>query len=75
MERASAGNTTNGSSNSIQHSGVITIKSDDGKVVTWDQMYASRDLIGSRMASINQSYEKGFGNYQNPYKSPIQPLL
>jgi hypothetical protein len=74
MERASSG-TGSGSSNSVQHSGVITIKSDDGKVVTWDQMYGARDLIGSRMASISDSYDKGFGNYQNPNKSPIQPLI
>ena len=75
MERASVGSGGGGSSNVVQHSGVITIKSDDGKVVTWDQMYGARDLIGSRMASISESYGKGFGNYQNPYKSPIQPLL
>ncbi len=74
MERASVGS-GGGSSNSVQHSGVITIKSDDGKVVTWDQMYGARDLIGARMDSISESYGKGFGNYQNPYKSPIQPLL
>jgi hypothetical protein len=75
MERAGSGGSGGGSSNSIQHSGVITIKSDDGKVVTWDQMYGARDLIGSRIDSISESYGKGFGNYQNPYKSPIQPLL
>jgi hypothetical protein len=75
MERTTSGSNSIGANNTIQHSGVIIIKSDDGKVVTWDQMYGARDLIGSRMASINESYEKGFGNYQNPYKSPIQPLL
>jgi hypothetical protein len=75
MERAGTGSNSSGSSNTLQHSGVITIKSDDGKVVTWDQMYGARDLIGSRMSSINESYENGFGNYQNPYKSPIQPLI
>jgi hypothetical protein len=75
MERAASSNNTSGSKNSMQHTGVITIKSDDGKVVTWDQMYAARDLIGSRLSSIGESYENGFGNYQNPYKSPIQPLL
>ncbi len=64
-----------GSSNVVQHSGVITIKSDDGKVVTWDQMYGARDLIGARISSITDSYNKGFGNYQNPNKTPIQPLL
>jgi hypothetical protein len=75
MERAGTGGSGGGSSNSIQHSGVITIKSDDGKVVTWDQMYGARDLIGSRISSISDSYDKGFGNYQNPNRSPIQPLL
>ena len=71
----SGGGMNSGGSGSIQHGGVITIKSDDGKVVTWDQMYNARDLIGSRMASINKSYENGFGNYQNSNASPIQPLL
>jgi hypothetical protein len=64
-----------GVNNSMQHSGVITIKSDDGKVVTWDQMYGSRDLIGGRMASINEGYKGGFGNYQNSNMSPLQPLI
>lgn len=75
-EKALSGGGMNaGGSGSIQHSGVITIKSDDGKVVTWDQMYNARDLIGSRIASISKSYENGFGNYQNSNNSPIQPLL
>jgi hypothetical protein len=73
-ERA-AGSGGGGSTNAVQHSGVITIKSDDGKVVTWDQMYGARDLIGARMKSINDSYERGFGNYQNGNMAPIQPLL
>jgi hypothetical protein len=71
----SGGGMNSGGSGSIQHTGVITIKSDDGKVVTWDQMYNARDLIGSRMASINKSYENGFGNYQNSNVSPIKPLM
>jgi hypothetical protein len=75
MERANNSNASVGSTNMIQHSGVITIKSDDGKVVTWDQMYASRDLIGGRLASIMESQQNGFGNFQNPNTSPIQPLL
>ena len=75
-EKALSGGGMNaGGSGSIQHSGVITIKSDDGKVVTWDQMYNARDLIGSRIASINKSYENGFGNYQNSNASPINPLM
>ena len=65
-------NTNNGN---IVHSGVIQIKSDDGKVVTWDQMYNARDLIGSRIASIQDGYNKGFGNNQNPFNSPIKPIL
>jgi hypothetical protein len=77
MERASMGygsgsNTGNGT---IQHGGTIIIKSDDGKVVTWDQMYNARDLIGSRISSINKSYENGFGNYQDSNVSPIKPLM
>ena len=64
-----------GSSNNMQHHGTITIKSDDGKVVTWDQMYASRDIIGGRIASINEGHKGGFGNYQNSNISPLQPLI
>lgn len=64
-----------GNSNNMQHSGVIIIKSDDGKVVTWDQMYGSRDLIGGRIASINEGQKGGFGNYQNSNISPLQPLI
>lgn len=74
MERAT-GSGGVGSTNSVQHSGVITIKSDDGKVVTWDQMYGARDLIGSRLKSITDSYNRGFGNYQNGNVAPIQPLI
>jgi hypothetical protein len=62
-------------SGSISHNGTIIIKSEDGKVVTWDQMYASRDLIGGRIASINEGYKGGFGNYQNSNMSPLQPLI
>jgi hypothetical protein len=64
-----------GSGNSMQHSGTITIKSEDGKVVTWDQMYAARDILGGRIASINEGHKGGFGNYQNSNISPLQPLM
>jgi hypothetical protein len=77
MERASMGYGSGGNTNnsSIQHGGTIIIKSDDGKVVTWEQMYNARDLIGSRISSINKSYENGFGNYQDSNVSPIKPLM
>jgi hypothetical protein len=77
MERASMGYGSGGNmgNGTIQHGGTIIIKSDDGKVVTWDQMYNARDLIGSRISSINKSYENGFGNYQDSNISPIKPLL
>jgi hypothetical protein len=77
MERASRGygSGSNMGNGTIQHGGTIIIKSDDGKVVTWDQMYNARDLIGSRISSINKSYENGFGNYQDSNISPIKPLL
>jgi hypothetical protein len=77
MERASSGYGSGGNmgNGTIQHGGTIIIKSDDGKVVTWDQMYNARDLIGSRISSINKSYENGFGNYQNSNVSPIKPLM
>jgi hypothetical protein len=77
MERASMGYGSGGNmgNGTIQHGGTIIIKSDDGKVVTWDQMYNARDLIGSRISSINKSYENGFGNYQNSNVSPIKPLM
>lgn len=77
MERAIGGLNygSGGGSGTLTHSGTIIIKSDDGKVVTWDQMYAATDLVGSRISSISQSYNNGFKNYQNPSNSPIQPLL
>jgi hypothetical protein len=77
MERASNGYGSGGNmgNGTIQHGGTIIIKSDDGKVVTWDQMYNARDLIGSRISSINKSYENGFGNYQDSNISPIKPLM
>lgn len=75
MERAGTGSSGGGSSNSVQHSGTITIKSDDGKVVTWEQMYGARDLIGSQMESIKKSYDGGFGNFSNSNITPIRPLL
>lgn len=68
-------NINNNNNGNIVHSGVIQIKSDDGKVVTWDQMYSARDLIGSRLSSIQEGYNKGFGNNQNPFNSPIKPIL
>lgn len=68
-------NINNNNNGNIVHSGVIQIKSDDGKVVTWDQMYNARDLIGSRIASIQDGYNKGFGNNQNPFNSPIKPII
>lgn len=75
MERAGGIGSGYGSTNAMQHSGTITIKSEDGKVVTWDQMYASRDLIGGRISSINEGYKGGFGNYQNSNITPIQPIV
>ena len=74
-ERAAMGVGGGSGSGSISHNGTITIKSEDGKVVTWDQMYASRDLIGGRIASINEGYKGGFGNYQSSNISPLQPLI
>jgi hypothetical protein len=68
-------NINNNNNGNIVHSGVIQIKSDDGKVVTWDQMYSARDLIGSRLSSIQDGYNKGFGNNQNSFNSPIKPIL
>ena len=68
-------NINNNNNGNIVHSGVIQIKSDDGKVVTWDQLYRARDLIGSRLSSIQEGYNKGFGNNQNPFNSPIKPIL
>jgi hypothetical protein len=78
MDQAAAERAGTGSgsgSNSITHGGTIKLVSDDGKVLTWDQMYASRDMIGGRMASISEGYKGGFGNYQNSNISPIQPLM
>jgi hypothetical protein len=73
---SSSGNSMGmGSTNSMQHSGTITIKSEDGKVVTWDQMYSARDILGGRIASINEGHKGGFGNYQNSNISPLQPLM
>lgn len=74
-EKATSTQNNNTGGGSITHSGTIRIESSDGKAVTWDQMYASRDLLGARIASINESYNGGFGNYQNSNISPIKPLL
>jgi len=78
MDQAAAERAGTGSgsgSNSITHGGTIKLISDDGKVLTWDQMYAARDMIGSRVASISEGYKGGFGNYQNSNISPIQPMM
>ena len=63
-----------GTNSRVEHSGTIIIKSEDGKVVTWDDMYNARDLIGGRIASINSGYSGGFGNLQDASISPIKPL-
>ena len=63
-----------GGGNSVVHSGTITLRSDDGKVVTWEQMHNAKDLLGGQMASIDKSYNGGFGNYHNSNVSPIRPL-
>lgn len=67
--------TNNSSTDRVEHSGTIILKSEDGKVVTWEQMYHARDLIGGRIASINNGYSGGFGNYQDANISPIKPLM
>lgn len=64
-----------GMKHTIDVSGVIKIESPDGKVVTWDQMYAARDLIGAHMNSISDTYNSGFGNYANPNKLAIKPIF
>jgi len=76
MERAGNSNNNNSmNSGVITHSGVITIKSDDGKVVTWEQMYGAKDLIGSHILSASQTNKSGFGNFSNSNTVPIKPLM
>ena len=64
-----------GTSTQIEHTGTIRIESSDGKVVTWDQMYNARDMVGASLQSVQQSYNNGFGNYQNSNTLPIKPLV
>jgi hypothetical protein len=66
-------NATGGNS-VIEHTGTIKIESPDGKVVTWDQMYNARDMVGASIQSLQQSYNGGFGNLQNANTLPIKPL-
>jgi hypothetical protein len=80
MERAQKStpyNTNSGSKDMgvITHTGTIILKSEDGKVVTWDQMYKARDLVGKNIESLSNSNQGGFGNYNNPNKAPIKPIL
>lgn len=74
MERANT-NGTGTASATINHTGTIRIESSDGKVVTWDQMYNARDMVGASLQSVQQSYNNGFGNYQNSNTLPIKPLV
>ena len=64
-----------GGTQRVEHSGTIRIESSDGKSVTWDQMYHARDMVGASINSVNQGYNGGFGNYQNPNILPIKPLI
>jgi len=64
-----------GGTASINHSGTIRIESSDGKVVTWDQMYGARDMVGASIQSVQQSYNNGFGDYHNTNTVPIKPLV
>ena len=74
-ERANSGTNTTTSSAKIEHSGTIRIESPDGKMVTWEQMYNARDMVGSSIQSLQQTYNGGFGDYQNTNTMPIKPLV
>ena len=73
-ERANTG-TNATTSGKIEHSGTIRIESPDGKMVTWEQMYNARDMVGSSIQSLQQTYNGGFGDYQNTNTMPIKPLI
>jgi hypothetical protein len=74
-ERANSGTNTTTSPAKIEHSGTIRIESPDGKMVTWEQMYNARDMVGSSIQSLQQTYNGGFGDYQNTNTMPIKPLI
>jgi hypothetical protein len=76
-ERAYNGG-SNGSSSgggTIKHTGEITIRTNDGKSVTWDQLNASRNYLGPHIDSLIQSNKAGAGNFQNPYIASVKPLM
>jgi hypothetical protein len=66
---------TNNGVQKMEHSGVITLMTPDGKTITWDQFHGAADMFGSRLKAINESHNGGFGNYGNGNNSPISPLI
>jgi hypothetical protein len=75
MERSVNGVSGGAGDSKIEHTGTIRIESSDGKVVTWEQMHNARDIVGSSIQSLQQTYNGGFGNYQNTNTMPIKPLV
>jgi len=68
-------NSTNNSQSVVNHTGTITIKSDDGKVVTWEQMYGAAGMVGSGIQSSLSRFENGYGTNLHPNNNIIKPLL
>lgn len=66
---------SSGSNSVINHTGVITIKSEDGKVVTWDQMYNAAGVVGGGIQSSISRFENGYGTNLHPNQNTIRPLL
>ena len=74
-ERSLTGGNSGGGNGTIKHTGEITIRTNDGKSVTWDQLNASRNYLGPHIDSLIQSNKAGAGNFQNPYIASVKPLM
>jgi hypothetical protein len=74
-EKSLTGGGNSGGNGTIKHTGEITIRTNDGKAVTWDQLNASRNYLGPHIDSLLDSNKIGTGNYQNPYIASVKPLM
>lgn len=71
----SIGSENIGTVSTVNHTGTVIIKSDDGKVITWDQLYAAAGQVAQGINASTKRLENGYGHNLHPNHNTIKPLI
>lgn len=74
FEKASV-NGSGANATTVNHSGTIIIRTDDGKVVTWNQLYGAAGQLAEGINSSIKRMESGYGHNLHPNHNTIKPLI